>query len=285
MTGAVLIMRTFYKLSASGNDFILIDSFKTTLPQSYLKKFAVKHCAGKTGVGADGLLVIEKAHDADFRMRIFNSDGSEAEMCGNGARCSALWFFIKKSGKSSLKFETKAGMIEALRVKNRIKLRMTPPVDMEMGISLPVAGRRLALDFVNTGVPHAVVVVTGLDKLDIVKIARAIRFHKHFAPAGTNVDFMEHLGGNRIKIRTYERGVEDETLACGTGSVASALISLDRFNTGCKKNKGKIEVRVKSGETLSVYFERKNGIVKNVWLEGTASVIFKGELPESGEGE
>ncbi|MBA3065451.1 diaminopimelate epimerase, partial [bacterium] len=267
-----------------GNDFILIDLLKAGLTQNYLRNFAVKYCAVKTGIGADGVLVIEKSAVADFRMRIFNSDGSEAEMCGNGARCAALWFFQRQRRKSSAEFETKAGIIEAFRIKDRIKIKLPQPSNLKLGISLRAAGKSLKLDSVNTGVPHAVLKTANLDKVDIAKMGRAIRFHKCFAPDGTNVDFMEHIGGNRIRIRTYERGVEGETLACGTGSVASAIISLYRFNTGGKKDKGKIYVKVKSGETLSVYFERKNGIVKNVWLEGSATLLYKGEiLPASAE--
>lgn len=274
-------LRNFYKLSASGNDFILIDSLRTALTPAYLRRFAVRYCERKTGIGADGLLVIEKARKADFRMRIFNPDGTEAGMCGNGARCSALWFFIKKSGKRLLHFETKAGMIEAQRVKDRIRIKMTPPANMEMGIMLDAAAERVRADFVNTGVPHAVIAVSDIEKADLVKTARAIRYHKHFAPAGTNVDFVQHLGGNRIAVRTYERGVEGETLACGTGSVASAVISLERFSAGAAKNKGRIDVLVRSGERLSVYFEREKAVLKNVWLEGGASLIFQGELNES----
>jgi len=270
----------FCKLSASGNDFILIDTLKAVLSQNYLRKFAAKHCVRKTGIGADGLLVIEESLKADFKMRIFNSDGSEAEMCGNGARCAALWFFRRKKSKSFTEFETKAGMIEARRVKDRIKIKMPPPLNLELGISLRAAGYALTVDFVNTGVPHAVVETDNIGKVDVEKLGRAIRFHKRFAPAGANVDFMEHSGGGRIRIRTYERGVEGETLACGTGSAASAIISLNRFNTGGKRNKGKINVKVKSGETLTVFFERENGAVKNYWLEGKAEMLYKGVLQD-----
>ncbi len=279
-----MIVKTFYKLSASGNDFILIDLFKTALSQSYLRKFAVRHCTRKTGVGADGLLVIEKSLKADFKMRIFNSDGSEAEMCGNGARCAALWFFQRKKRKSFTEFETKAGMIEARCVKGRIKIKMPSPRNLEFGISLSAAGRVRKLDFIDTGVPHAVLKTDNLDKVDVEKLGRAIRFHKRFSPAGTNVDFIEHSGGRNIRIRTYERGVEGETLACGTGSAAAAIISLHRFKTGGKNNSGKINVKVKSGETLTVYFERENGAVKNIHLEGKAAMLYKGVLPDEKTG-
>jgi len=278
-----LIVKTFYKLSALGNDFILVDSFKTALPQSYLRKFAIRHCARKTAIGADGLLVIEESLKADFKMRIFNSDGSEAEMCGNGARCAALWFFHRKKSKNFTEFETKAGMIEARRVKGRIKIKMPPPLNLELGISLRAAGQALTVDFVNTGVPHAVLKTDNLSKVDVEKLGRAIRFHKRFAPAGTNVDFMEYPGGRNLRIRTYERGVEGETLACGTGSAASAIISLYRFSAGGKKNKGKINVKVKSGEILTIYFERENGAVKNYWLEGEAEMLYKGVLQDEGK--
>ncbi|MDD4900324.1 MAG: diaminopimelate epimerase, partial [Candidatus Omnitrophica bacterium] len=214
----------FTKMVASGNDFVVVTPLDVRgLPYATLAK---KACDRKFGVGADGLLVLEKAKAAAIKMRIFNADGSEAEMCGNGARCAALFACHKITLSKShwLKIETKAGILEANVEGAAVKIKLTEPKDIKLDIPITVNKRVLRLNFINTGVPHAVIFTQGLDEIKITDLGRFIRYHRQFAPKGTNVDFVEVLGNNSLKIRTYERGVEDETLACGTGSVASALI-------------------------------------------------------------
>ena len=285
----------FYKLQASGNDFILLDNIKSKNKFSiaFYKNFAKKYCSRKLGIGADGVLIIQPSKKADFKMRIFNSDGSEAEMCGNGARCVGLWAYLA-SQRKNVKFETKAGIIEAkIGVKNKttlVKVKTSIPVGLKVNLPLKILGRKIKVNFINTGVPHVVIFVQGLDKIDVDKIGREIRFHKQFKPAGTNVNFVEIKGDSSIKVRTYERGVEAETLACGTGSLASAMISWLKLNPEIKqKNLISMLVTTKSKDVLKVTFSAKGGSVSggddkaeidNVWLEGKAYLIYQGIIKE-----
>ena len=273
----------FYKLQASGNDFILFDNSKgkSKANSAFYKKFAKKHCSRKLGIGADGVLVIESSKKADFKMRIFNVDGSEAEMCGNGARCVGLWAFLAK-GKKNVKFDTKAGLIEA-KVKGKgnssvVKIKTSTPSGLKIDLPLKVSRRKIKVNFVNTGVPHVVIFVQGLEKIDVDKIGREVRFHKQFKPAGTNVNFVEIKGKNSLAVRTYERGVEAETLACGTGSLASAVVSYFKLNPRVKQKKAiSFSVSTKSKDILKVTFDLLNK-VSNVWLEGEAYLVYKGEI-------
>ncbi|MDP2941715.1 MAG: diaminopimelate epimerase [Candidatus Omnitrophota bacterium] len=223
----------FTKMVASGNDFVVIQGqceAKRSLPEgdkaTSHKLLARKICDRKYGVGADGLLLLEKSKVADVRMRIFNADGSEAEMCGNGARCVALYVSHKvtRSQGHKLRIETRAGVIAAEVKKEQVKIKLTDPRNIKLDIPIKVGNRNIKVNFINTGVPHTVVFVEGLEKISVPALGRQIRFHRCFASAGTNVDFVEAISNDSIQVRTYERGVEDETLACGTGSVASALV-------------------------------------------------------------
>jgi diaminopimelate epimerase len=259
----------FTKMEASGNDFVLIRQTKGLNP----KKFARNICHRKYGVGADGLLVLEKSKIADIKMSIFNSDGSEAEMCGNGARCAVLWARFNKKNHS-LKLETKSGIIQAKISDNNIKIKLTQPKKINPAMSVRLNKRPLRLHFVNTGVPHAVIFVDDLDNIDLRSLGRKIRFNPAFSPQGTNVDFVEVLNYNSLKVRTYERGVEGETLACGTGVVAAALMTAI-CNPSFKTDK--MKVVTKSGKVLKVYFKRIKNKFKEVWLEGKARIVYKGE--------
>jgi len=275
----------FYKLQASGNDFILVDCLKSKIRNStnFYKNFSRQHCPRKLEVGADGLLVIEPSKKALFKMRIFNPDGSEAEMCGNGARCVGLWAAAAGKQAGAVKFETKAGIITA-KVKKQshktenckeVRIKMTDPFDLDLNFPLKVLGRTIKVNFINSGVPHAIIFVEGLDKIDVNKIGRAVRFHKRFKPAGTNVNFVEFKKDNFIKIRTYERGIEAETLACGTGCVASAVILSCMLRPSTSRRGEVVKVGVKSQEKLKVYFNREDKI-SDVWLEGDACLVYKG---------
>ena len=288
----------FYKLQASGNDFILIPHWELSVKRKRWSKFVKHLCERKWGVGADGVLVIETAKDksADFKMRIFNSDGSEAEMCGNGIRCSALWIWWDKERKGEqergiIKIETKAGptysRIVRFKPKARgrgcwgeIKVKMVEPIDLKLDLPLKGISGGRKVNYINTGVPHTVVFVDKVDNVDVEKLGRRIRFDKEFAPIGTNVDFVEVLGYNFIKLRTYERGVEKETLSCGTGSVAAAIVAHQQgIVNSPSKSRIKVKVVTKSGEILKVYFKKDNSKkIKDVWLEGKAHLIYKGYL-------
>jgi diaminopimelate epimerase len=259
----------FTKMVASGNDFVVIDTKQARLPSaaSKLAAFAREICDRKYGAGADGLLLIERSKKADFAMRIFNPDGSEPAMCGNGARCAALF-----RGKSKVKFETGAGLLEAEVRKNTVRLKMTDPKDLWTNIDLNIGTQFYKVHYVNTGVPHTVFFVGNADTINVKEVGRQIRLHKQFQPAGTNANFAQITGPGAIKVRTYERGVEDETLACGTGSAASALLSFYLKLT----KKIPVAVETKSGEILKVHFEYKKDKFANVWLEGSARVVYEG---------
>jgi diaminopimelate epimerase len=231
-------------------------------------------CDRHRGIGADGVLLLENStNGADFRMRYFNADGGEAEMCGNGARCFAR--FANKVGgqKPKLSFETPAGLISAEVKDDLITLRMTDPTDLRLDIELPMAGEKKTVHFVNSGVPHVVIPVAKIDDADVRRDGAAIRHHKMFSPNGTNVNFIERQGPNKIAIRTYERGVEDETLACGTGIVASALIF-----AASEKSSSPITVLARGGDELQVGFKKVDGSFRNVTLTGPAEFVFQGEI-------
>jgi len=265
----------FEKLVAAGNDFVLIDNrvyrFKAT---AFLRKLARAACERRYGIGADGLLVLDSSSVADVKMRIFNADGSEAEMCGNGARCFAYHVSSRLGNKKTeLSLETKAGIVKARIKPGSVMINLTDPRGLKLDLPLNVGGRKIKVNFINTGVPHTVIFVEGLDKIDVQSLGRQIRYHRDFAPAGTNVDFVEVLGKDYIKVRTYERGVEGETLACGTGSSASALIAGLKFFGGASS----IKVLTAGGEVLKVHFSREGLKFSGVWLEGKAGLVYKGE--------
>jgi diaminopimelate epimerase len=268
----------FTKMQGAGNDFVIVDQL-TGWPVGRLKTIVPKICDRKYGIGADGVLFLERSKKADLFMKIFNADGSEAEMCGNGARCCAL-FLSLKTRKKTLRIETEAGILSAQIKKNTVKLKMTDPVGLKLGLTVHVGGKAHEVDYLNTGVPHAVVQVPDIEQASVKKLGRLIRRHQAFLPAGTNVDFVQTKGKDKILIRTYERGVEDETLACGTGSVACAIISvLNQPKTGeaDAASVHKVSVRTRSGEVLCVYFKISKYNITDVWLEGKARVVFRGE--------
>jgi diaminopimelate epimerase len=267
----------FFKMSGSGNDFIVIDNREPRIAEDGLLEFVHRVCRRRISVGADGLILIESSSRADFKWRFFNSDGSRADLCGNGARCAARFAWLNRIAESRMTFETEAGMIQAEIDRDRVRISMPEPKELRMDIALEVAGKSFAVDSIHTGVPHAVMVTDDTDGLDVVWLGKQIRFHPVFAPAGTNVNFIRLLPGERIAIRTYERGVEDETLACGTGSVASALVVASRYNWSSP-----IHVLTRSGEELRVYFARVQAGFSDLFLDGDARVIVSGTIgPEA----
>ena len=224
-------------------------------------------------VGADGFVLVEKSEITDFKWRFYNSDGSRAEMCGNGARCVSRFAFLNGIAGPEMSFETDAGVITAQVVDKRVKIKMTDPTDLKEECRLLLEDNFLNYHFINTGVPHVVIGTEDIDRTDVVGIGRAIRYHEAFSPSGTNVNFIRASGKNTLVIRTYERGVENETLACGTGSVAAALIAARQNDFDSP-----VKVMTRSGEYLRIYFKHSSGSFTDVFLEGDARVVYTGEL-------
>ena len=268
-------MIEFFKMSGSGNDFILIDNRDGALVVKDIIEFVKLLCARKGSVGADGLIIIENSSRVDFRWRFFNADGSEVDMCGNGGRCAARFALLKKIAPARMSFETGAGIIDATVNGETVKLRLTDPSGLALDDELQTEDGALIASSINTGVPHVVHFTDNLEQYPVFRLGRLIRYHEHYRPAGANANFVHVVDGHTIKVRTYERGVEDETLACGTGSVASALIA-DRKGLVSSP----VTVQVQSGEELKIYFDRGSTGYVNVYLEGGAKVVYQGILWE-----
>lgn len=263
---------TFTKMNGAGNDFLMVDNRDVRLRLTREK--IARLCDRHRGVGGDGLIAVEPAeHGADFRMRYYNADGREAEMCGNGARCFARFAGQFIGSPKVIRFETLAGAVSAELLDENVSLRMGPPGDLVLGLELLVAGQQLTAHCINTGVPHAVVVVEDLAGTDVLTLGAALRKHEHFQPHGTNANFINFLGRSSLAIRTYERGVEGETLACGTGVCAAALCH--HALTG---DPAPIAVRVRGGDKLDVHFDKVDGGFGSVTLTGPADFVFEGKI-------
>ena len=263
----------FTKMSGTGNDFIIIDNRAQVVADNGLTEFIRKLCRRKMSVGADGLILIESSEKADFRWRFFNSDGSLAEMCGNGARCAARFAFLNGIAGESLSFETEAGIINGQVVDGGAKVKIPDPKDLRLDYSIDLKNGPLTVSSVNTGVPHVVVMEDSVETVDVFGLGREIRHHEAFGPAGTNVNFICPQDRGLLAIRTYERGVEDETLACGTGSIASALVA------ACKIGwPSPISLKTRSNESLTIHFRESSQVFTNVYLEGDARLIYSAEL-------
>jgi len=262
----------FYKMNGCGNDFIIIDGRSARMP-SDLVAFIRQVCRRKLSIGADGLILIEASGRYDFQWQFYNSDGSRAEMCGNGARCAARFAHEMGIAGQKMVFKTDAGPIEAEMRGTQVKLKMTTPGDSRIDFSIDVSGGKQVLSTINTGVPHVVLELDGLAEVEIVPLGREIRYHETFAPAGANVNFVSPAGGGSLQVRTYERGVEDETLACGTGCVAAALITAARRGWPSP-----IPVTTRSGGILTIYFQRDGDHFREVYLEGDARIVYTGEI-------
>jgi len=261
----------FSKLSGSGNDFILVDNRRGAVPHENLARAARLLCRRKFSVGADGLIALENSGKADFRWQFFNSDGSSAEMCGNGGRCAARFAVERGIAGPVLSFETVAGLIRAEVTGRRVKLELPPPADPPAMVEIPLESETIQAGFLNTGVPHVVIFVDELETVDVRALAPQIRHHRLFSPAGTNVNFVQKTEGNGIAIRTFERGVEDETLACGTGAVASACLGSRNWSLVSP-----VEVLTRGGEILNVHFSYKGDRFKEVFLEGDTLWVYDG---------
>lgn len=265
-------MLQFTKMNGAGNDFVVIDNrdLKTNLTTEQIALLCDRH----RGIGADGLLAVEPAENgADYKFRYYNADGGEAEMCGNGARCfGAYTARLSSPTKEIVTFETIAGTLSAELIGTNVRIAMSDPFDLEMNTTVELEDLN-QVHFVNTGVPHAVSFVDDLPALDVLTNGAAIRYHAHFAPNGTNANFAAVLADDHIAIRTYERGVEGETLACGTGMCACALFH--NILTGAASP---VKVDVAGGDTLEIGFEPLgDNKFTNVTLMGPADFVFTGQ--------
>jgi len=270
-----MVQIPFFKMNGCGNDFILIDNRQKILDADRLGDFIPRVCAHKISVGADGLVLIEPSSQAHFKWRFFNSDGSEAEMCGNAGRCAARFAVMKGIAPNRLTFETLAGIIEAEVSGRRVKLLMVEPSPLQLNLSIPIDGQKHTLHFINAGVPHAAMIVPKAAEVNVKEMGRKIRFHPQFQPAGTNANFVQVIDRKNVKVRTYERGVEDETLACGTGAVASALIAAAKGMV-----ESPVAVETSGGEVLNIFFEKTPRGFQRVFLEGDTRVAYEGMLWE-----
>ncbi len=253
----------FYKYQATGNDFVMIDN---RIENDVFKneKIIQSLCDRRFGVGGDGLILVSEDPETDFKMRYFNADGKEASMCGNGGR-SAVAFAYKLNMISSdhVQFTAVDGLHEAIRSNNIIKLKMIDVVDIVKN------GDNY---FIQTGSPHHVEFQTDIDEIDVYKLGRDIRNSKLYQPDGTNVNFVEAMGDGSFSVRTYERGVENETLSCGTGVTAVAIAL---FETG-KTSLSKVTIKTLGG-LLKVRFTKTDAGYINVFLEGPATFVYKGD--------
>lgn len=268
----------FWKMQGCGNDFVVIDNRELKLPESVMPDWARSICRKAFGVGADGLILLDHAlpgSGVDYRWHFYNADGSRAEMCGNGSRCATSLAHWLDMAPARHALGTDAGPVRAEVFPEQgpglceVKVQLTTPKDLQLNLELTFAGEQYMVHFVNTGVPHAVVFPSGEPHLfDVKKMGRALRTHGHFQPAGTNANFAWVIGPDKIKLRTYERGVEDETYACGTGAAATALIA-NALGLAGKT----VAVETSGGETLTLHLEDGQ-----VYLQGAAQIVYAGTL-------
>lgn len=266
-------------MSGAGNDFVVVDNRKHIIADS--PSFAINVCDHRWGIGADGLLLLEISEIADYRMMYYNADGSYGGMCGNGGRCIARFAHQYGIAAPNHSFEALEYVYKVMIQRDMVSLSMKDPKDLQFGVMLqiPSFDSPLITHLINTGSPHVVVPISNLpdrlplEEIEVAKLGRDIRMHEQFAPIGTNVNFIEVFGANHIKVRTYERGVEDETLSCGTGAVAVAIIANFIWNL-----ESPIQIIPSSGIKLSVSFERVRDDYRNIKLEGPAVEIFSGVI-------
>jgi diaminopimelate epimerase len=265
----------FAKMTGAGNDFIIMDNRAGNVAADTV--WIRRICTPRMSVGADGLMLLEKSREADYAMRYFNADGSPADMCGNGARCLARFAVLVGACVEAVPLTfTSAGKTYQARVDaDQVQVRLVPPQRFDQDIALGLAAGRRTMDFTDTGVPHAVLFTQDVEQEKVAALGREIRHHAHFAPAGTNVNFCQVLDEHRMRVRTYERGVEDETLACGTGVAASALLASRRGWV-----KSPVAVKTRSGVEIEMIFTVNDQGFSEVCQRGEARLVYWGELTE-----
>jgi len=268
----------FAKMTGAGNDFIVVDDRGGAIGED-ARELAKQLCRRRLSVGADGLILIVPSTRCAFRMRYFNADGSEADMCGNGGRCAARFAFDHGIAGRALSFESRSGVHEAEIVDDEnVRLSMVDPRAIILDFTLTALGKKLHVHRVNTGVPHAVLEVDDLEAVNVVELGRAIREHGAFMPEGTNADFVTVRGEHALDLRTYERGVEDETLACGTGAVAAAVTM-----AAIGKVRPPVSVATAGGWRLDVGFFMSDLGFSGVTLAGDARTIYEGRIEQSAD--
>lgn len=265
----------FAKMSGSGNDFVLIDNRRDVVPRRKMPAFVKAVCRRGLSVGADGVIFIQKSKRANFRWHYFNADGGEAEMCGNGSRCAARFALMHKIAPKQMAFETLAGLIRAEVGPKSVAVRLPVPTDLRLNLNIDLGIKSQPAHFLNTGVPHTVVFTDDVESVDVHNAGQAIRYHRMFAPAGTNANFVAVNGPHKLTIRTYERGVEGETLACGTGAVAAAVLAglLGKVTSP-------VTLKTRGGPPLGVSFTLDGGQVTSVTLTGEARLVYEGALTQ-----
>jgi diaminopimelate epimerase len=264
---------SFKKMHGGGNDFILIDNREGKIKYSQMTNLAKLLCRRKFGIGADGLILIENSHKADFKWHFLNADGSRAEMCGNGGRCAARFANLLGIAAQKLSFETEAGIVHADIKKSTVKLQLPQPKNLQLDVQIDIKGQTFFIQCLHTGVPHAMCLSSDLESVPILEWGPLIRFNSYFLPAGTNVNFVQIYDRHNIIIRTYERGVENETMACGTGAVACAILSAYKNLTDSP-----VKVKTWGGEILTVYFYLDGQEISDVFLEGEAVLVYSGQI-------
>lgn len=262
----------FSKYSGCGNDFIIIDNRKNIFP-TVDKCFIRKLCQRRIGIGADGIILLEISEIADFGMRIFNADGSEAEMCGNGIR--SLGRYIRDLGNPEEEFTIEVlGRIFPLKLEGSlVSVAMGPPSRVEWSLQIPLKKKELTVDFLDTGVPHVVIFAPNIKEIDLASLGPALRYHPQFSPQGANVNFASIGDRDELFIRTYERGVENETLACGTGAAAVALAAAKRYSLISP-----IIVQTRSGGKLEFHLKQNQNRVEEMTMRGPANFVYCGEF-------
>jgi diaminopimelate epimerase len=266
----------FWKMSGAGNDFIFIDHRDRRIPVIEQPEFARRVCRRMFSVGADGLFLIEPplAADHDFSWRFYNSDGSEAAMCGNGSRCAARFAFAHGIAQGNMRFMTLAGIVQAEMVAETcVRVLLPTPSPWHSGVAVEIEGRRLTGGLLTVGVPHLVLFLEE-NEVPVVRWGRVARMSPQFQPDGVNVNFVRLARGNRIYVRTYERGVENETMACGTGATASAIGAAIEYGL-----RSPVTVVTSGGEELIINFTTDvDGVFAHVTLEGAVRLIYRGSL-------
>ena len=257
-------MIEFFKYEGAGNDFIMVDNRASIIANKF--DLALKLCDRHFGIGSDGLIFIEQSQEVDFRMDFYNPDGSQS-FCGNGSRCSVAFAkYLNIFSGSSVKFEAIDGIHSAIINDKTIKVSMQNVNEIQ-----EIDGNI----YMHTGSPHYMVEVPDISKCNIVEVGSSIRYDQKFAPGGTNVNAVQRLSDRKIAIRTYERGVEGETLACGTGATACALAFAKKENL----TDGIVDVKAVGGN-LTVYFLKSDSGYNNVFLEGPAKKVFNGIIDD-----
>jgi diaminopimelate epimerase len=267
------VVLEFTKMNGAGNDFLLIDNREQKIWLT--RDQIVRLCDRHRGAGADGIILLIPCESgkADWAWQFYNNDGSTGEMCGNGARCFAR-FVQKCTGvERDFTFETEAGIIAAKFQSKNVTVSLTQPNNLRLNEQIALSSGEQLVHSLNTGVPHAVLFVPDADKAMVLQLGPEIRRHPHFAPKGTNVNFVQLLGPNHVRVRTFERGVEGETLACGTGVTASALVA-----SRVHQFQSPVKVQVQGGDQLEVSFEERNGQFDDVRLTGPAEFVFEGRI-------